>query len=454
MRFGLSVTLATLAAATVTAVPSAARKVRVVNKCSYDIYPAVAPFRNLAEPYMGERGWHAAPDTSKDISVPGTFLGRIWARHGCAPPKGDEIYCVTGGCRDNKFACEDGAMGGGATSVEFRLRSVQNGEYDHYDLSNGAGWGVPVGVKPAGEKCDSVVCTPTLATCPDPKLILADSYGQILGCNSACYGGIGDSDQQCCKGAFADGAKCTPDIIQFYEYFKAPCRNAYAYYQDSRQGSPTVNYMCNAEGDPAFTVTFCPEGDGDSAGGSEKGGGASESATATGGKKSKSAGAQSSGGSGEIGQPTGTAAVTQPSDIPAISAVPSLTVTSPGAEGTPQANTTSATSDVSSVSTDAPTPTDASASAVGAEASDSTESSVADETPAGISKPAMIAAGVSIALVAILGAILACVISRRKNSSSGAAATGPASSTPAGGAAGNSDPEAGPRREWHLCLPL
>lgn len=79
MRLGFSVILAALAAASVTAAPPAARKVRVVNKCSYDIYPAVAPFRDLAEPYMGERGWHAAPETSKDISVPGTFLGRICA---------------------------------------------------------------------------------------------------------------------------------------------------------------------------------------------------------------------------------------------------------------------------------------------------------------------------------------------------------------------------------------
>lgn len=370
------------------------------------------------------------------------------ARHGCAPPKGEEIYCVTGGCRDNKFACEDGAMGGGATSAEFRLRSLQNGEYDHYDLNNGAGWGVPVGIKPAGEKCNAITCTPTLATCPDPQLVLADSYGQILGCNSACYAGLGDSDQQCCKGAFADGSKCTPDLIQFYQYFKEPCRNAYAYYQDSRQGSPTVNYMCNAEGDPGFVVTFCPEGDGDSAG-SKKSGATSDTATATkGGQKTESAGAQSS-GSGQIGQPTGTAAVTPPPDIPAISAIPSLTVTTTSAEEvTSQTTATSAASDVSAVSgQESSTPTEASAAEAGAT---STESAAADEeTPAGISKPAMIGIGVGVALVAVLGAILACVISRQKNSSPAAVApaagTGGASS--AGGGASNSDPEAGRARE-------
>ena len=333
-------------------------------------------------------------------------------------------------------------MGGGATSVEFRLRTAQNGEYDVYDLNNGGGWGVPVGVKPVGKNCDSISCTPTLATCPDPKLALKDSYGQILGCASACYGGIGNSDQQCCNGAFAEAAKCTPDLIQFYSYFKEPCRHAYAYYQDSRQGSPTVNFLCKAEGDPGFMVTFCPEGDGDSG---PKGG----AATST-GRKTKSTGGGAATGntneSGKIGEPTGTAAaVTQPSDIPAISAVPSLNVTStnPAEEATaPPAGPTSppvnasdegaaATSTAPATATD-----DATASAADA-SSAASESAVPEETPGGISKTAMIGVGVGIALVAVLGVVVACVVSRRKNSQSTTAA--PTKSA----AAQSSDPEAG-----------
>ena len=334
-------------------------------------------------------------------------------------------------------------MGGGATSVEFRLRTAQNGEYDVYDLNNGGGWGVPVGVKPVGKNCDSIVCTPTLATCPDPKLALKDSYGQTLGCASACYGGIGNSDQQCCNGPFADAAKCTPDLIQFYSYFKEPCRHAYAYYQDSRQGSPTVNFLCKAEDDPGFTVIFCPEGDGDSG---PKGG----AATST-GKKTKSSGGGgpaatgTSNESGKIGEPTGTAAaVTQPPDIPAISAVPSLNVTSTNAaeatlppQGSVTSESASATDEAAAMSTAPATPTDdATASAAAADASAS-KSAVPEETPGGFSKTAMIGVGVGIALVAVLGVVVACVVSRRKNSQPTAATTTKSA------AAQSSDPEAG-----------
>lgn len=77
MRRGLSFILTASAVTAVTAVPAASRTVRVVNKCSYDVYPAVAPFPNLPEPYKDERGWKAAPETSRDITIPGNFLGRI-----------------------------------------------------------------------------------------------------------------------------------------------------------------------------------------------------------------------------------------------------------------------------------------------------------------------------------------------------------------------------------------
>lgn len=333
-------------------------------------------------------------------------------------------------------------MGGGATSVEFRLRTAQNGEYDVYDLNNGGGWGVPVGVKPVGKNCDSISCTPTLATCPDPKLALKDSYGQILGCASACYGGIGNSDQQCCNGAFAEAAKCTPDLIQFYSYFKEPCRHAYAYYQDSRQGSPTVNFLCKAEDDPGFTVIFCPEGDGDS-------GPKAGAATSTGRKTKSTGGGVATGNtneSGKIGEPTGTAAaVTQPSDIPAISAVPSLNVTStnPAEEATaPPAGPTSppvnASDEAAAATSTAPATAtgDATASATDA-SSAASESAVPEETPGGISKTAMIGVGVGIALVAILGVVVACVVSRRKNAQPTAATTTKSA------AAQSSDPEAG-----------
>lgn len=135
---------------------STSRTVRLTNKCSYEVYPAVVPFSGQTVPYQGEKGWRAQPSSSKDIALPNTFLGRIcesdltasrlsfadWgrlpgARHGCSV-SGDYLYCVTGACQTNKLACNDGEMGGGATSVEFRLSNAENGQYDVYDLNNGA----------------------------------------------------------------------------------------------------------------------------------------------------------------------------------------------------------------------------------------------------------------------------------------------------------------------------
>lgn len=89
------------------------------------------------------------------------------------------------------------------------------------------------------------------------------------------------------------------------------------------------------------------------------------------------------------------------------------------------------------MSTAPATPTDdATASAAAADASAS-KSAVPEETPGGISKTAMIGVGVGIALVAVLGVVVACVVSRRKNSQPTAATTTKSA------AAQSSDPEAG-----------
>lgn len=327
-------------------------------------------------------------------------------------------------------------MGGGATSVEFRLQTAQNGEYDVYDLSNGAGWGVPVSVTPVGEKCDPISCTPTLSTCP-AELQLKDSYGNILGCNSACYGGQGESDQQCCKGEW-DGSECVPEMILAYEYFKKPCPHAYAYYQDSRQGSPTVNYLCKAEGDPGFTVTFCPDGEGDSGGLTV---GATASSASEKDEKSKSSGTTSTSPTGKIGQPTGTAAASQPSDIPAVSSVSSLNVTS--------TNAAEATSQAASTDTLIPSSTDSPSPIATESANDSAPSANAtSDLPGGVSKTTLVGLGVGAVVVAGLGVIVACVISRRKSKSTVPAAPVSTSTraAPAGGADSDVEAAAATRR--------
>lgn len=192
-----------------------------MNQCTYDVWPVAVPFGEQKQEYSDDRGWEAKAGSTKAITVPSDWIGRIWGRHGCVPgADGSTVACVTGACLDNALQCADNELGGGATSAEIRLQSQQSGQYDLYGLTNGGGWGVPIGIKPQAKGCDAVSCTPTLATCPDDKLKLQDSYGNVLGCNSACYGGIGDSNVQCCKGDYENAASCTPDLIEYYAYFK------------------------------------------------------------------------------------------------------------------------------------------------------------------------------------------------------------------------------------------
>ncbi|KAL7343920.1 thaumatin [Rhodotorula toruloides] len=209
----------------------AARTIEIQNACSYTVFPAISSLGGGTEAYNGEHGWESPSGSTKSISVPNAWAGRVWGRHGCVKSSdGATVNCVTGGCTGNKVQCGDGELGGAATSAEFRLQSQANGQVDMYDLQNGGGWGIPIGIKPQQGGCDAISCTPTLSTCPDARLMLKDSYGQILGCNSACYAGVGDTNIQCCKGDYASPQACTPDKIQFYSYFKAGCKNAYAYF--------------------------------------------------------------------------------------------------------------------------------------------------------------------------------------------------------------------------------
>jgi len=159
---------------------------------------------------------------------------------------------------------------------------------------------VPTAVKPQVKKCEEVVCTPDLANCPKEEMKLKDSYGEVLGCASACFAHVGNSDQQCCVSQrlagschstvlrrewiqtepYGDSTKCTPDLIIGYDYFKSACKNSYAYFVSAYLGSSwrrnahgkrrlqqdrasgTVDMLCPSEGDPGFTLTFCPDGDG------------------------------------------------------------------------------------------------------------------------------------------------------------------------------------------------
>ncbi|GAA5834451.1 hypothetical protein JCM9279_004320 [Rhodotorula babjevae] len=413
---------------------SAQRTIKVVNKCSYSVWPAAVPFGEQKQAYEGDRGWEAKAGSERAITVPNDWIGRIWGRHGCIANSDKTLACVTGACIDNALQCADNEFGGGATSAEIRLQSQQQQQYDAYGLTNGGGWGVPIGIKPAAKGCDAVSCTPTLSTCPDDKLKLQDSYGNILGCNSACYGGLGDSNVQCCQNDYANAKSCTPDLIEHYSYFKEACPNAQAYFQDARAGQPTVTYICKSEDAPGFTVSFCPDGDGDSAGelsGSTEG---AQNGTA-------SAGADASGDK-SAGGPTASAPTTVPTGLAAATSALSIDISSAIAEqsGAETGASTAASSSGSSTaagssstpSSSSPSPSSASsADDETAESAADTESTSSDGLVPGLSNTmlAVIAGGVAALLV--VGAVVAFCVMRKKNRASaqqGQAAAGPVGS--------------------------
>ncbi|BGP36654.1 hypothetical protein JCM10449v2_000555 [Rhodotorula kratochvilovae] len=445
-----SVLLAAVAAAALAGRSSAERTIKIINECSYDIWPVAIPFAENKEAYNGDRGWEAKAGSTKSITVPSSWIGRIWARHGCVANSDGTLACV-----GNALQCADGELGGGATAVELRLQYNQQGQYDGYDLTNGGGWGVPIGLKPQGSGCDYVSCTPTLSSCPDDQLKLQDSYGNVLGCNSACYAKMGDSNVQCCKGDYNNPDSCTPDLIQFYSYFKEACPNAYAYFQDARAGQPTVSYICKSEDDPGFTVTFCPDGDGDSAGSfSNPSGGTSGSASGSGEKSA--------------GGPTATGATTVPTDLPAVTSAASvnvseaLTAASSGAKSSAGASSSggsaagSSTSSASSPSSSSGSSSTDSADSESAEDSSSSSSSSSSLIP-GLSNTMLAVIVGGIALLLCVGVGVACVVMRKKDRATsqqqqqGQAAGGHSNSdeeaaagAPTGGAAGSGkNPAAG-----------
>ncbi|GAA5995066.1 thaumatin family protein [Rhodotorula paludigena] len=388
------------------------RDVKLQNDCSYPVWAAVVPFSDNAEAYGGDRSIELKAGGSKVVQVPSSWSGRMWARHGCVS-SGNKLACVTGGCSNGLAACDDGDLAGAATAVEMRLQFVENGQYDVYDLSNGGGWGVPTGIKPVAKSCEEINCTPALKQCPEELQVL-DSYGAILGCKSACYAQIGDSDVQCCAGKYADPRVCTPDLITHYSYFKDSCPNAYAAFQDSRAGDPTVNFMCPSAGDSGFFVTFCPEGDGDSAGTGE-------------GQSQPTGLAETTGQDDEAGPtvtndvgdalPTGEPTSSKPASKSLGDALPSnLTVASSSAtsSGAGAGSAASTSKSATSSGLSAPLPS-SSSNADGSSMEETTEDGETTSLIPGVSNVVL---GIIVAVVAVIligGAIAAIVISHRKN---------------------------------------
>ncbi len=152
--------------------------------------------------------------------------------------------------------CADDTTGD-ANLIEINLDANGAG-LDYWDISAVPGFTVPVAVSVEG--CDGVACSTDLnPSCPDPRLELTDSDGTIVGCLSACMAGVnaGDDSANCCSGSHNSASTCSPDDVDFYDYFKSGCENAYAFPFDDVQTEEVI-YTCSSSASPAYTIEFCP----------------------------------------------------------------------------------------------------------------------------------------------------------------------------------------------------
>ncbi|GAA5870009.1 hypothetical protein JCM16303_001872 [Sporobolomyces ruberrimus] len=236
----------------------------VTNNCPYTVWPVISN-TEINGGYTGPRGWKADPGDWHTEEIPQTWNGRIWARRGCNfddndPKKGN---CLAGGCPTDGLECGDNMMGD-SNLVEMNLNAGSMGQsLDFYDVSAVPGFVVPITLVPGDSNCQSVACTTDLnPTCPDDRMKIIDN-GETIGCLSACMAGIKAPPEvpdspNCCSGTFLSHEACQPQMVDYYDFFKIGCPNAYAYPRDEDPTNvrPPVVFTCSP-GVPWYRITFC-----------------------------------------------------------------------------------------------------------------------------------------------------------------------------------------------------
>lgn len=121
----------------------------IKNSCNHDIWPAAfgpgdADFGVLAN--REDAGFYLAPGGSRNVTAPGNWNGRIWAREECEFDKEGRGSCRVGDC-DSKLQCI--VSGAPATLAEFNLKGTEDAIF--YDISLVDGFNVGVAVYAVNE---------------------------------------------------------------------------------------------------------------------------------------------------------------------------------------------------------------------------------------------------------------------------------------------------------------
>ncbi|KAI4320446.1 hypothetical protein MLD38_033926 [Melastoma candidum] len=215
------------------------------NKCPFPLWPATAP--NTGHPVVADGGFYLPSNTTRRVSTPADWNGRIWARTGCVFGSNGKQACETGDC-EGRLAC-NGLIGmPPVTLVEVSLQA-DKGKASFYDVSLVDGYNLPVTVttKPSSQKCTVTGCSEDLnSLCPD-ELQVHNKKGEVVACKSACLSF--NADNFCCRNDFGTPDKCRPSV--YSKIFKDACPGYYSYAYDS---PPPLRSCASKE----FMITFCP----------------------------------------------------------------------------------------------------------------------------------------------------------------------------------------------------
>ncbi|KAF4376623.1 hypothetical protein F8388_025494 [Cannabis sativa] len=217
----------------------------VHNKCSFPIWPAIAP--NNGFPVLANGGFYLPSGQAHRVIAPWKWTGRLWARTGCNFATNWSPACETGDC-DGRLEC-NGLIGTPpVTLVQISVQSDQT-KPNYYDVSLVDGYNLPVSVsaRPISAKCTIGGCVENVnSLCPDELKVLND-VGEVVACKSGCL--RFDLDSFCCRKEYGSPNKCKPNV--YSKIFKEACPSYYSYAYDS----PPPLASCTAKD---YVVTFCP----------------------------------------------------------------------------------------------------------------------------------------------------------------------------------------------------
>jgi len=235
-----------------------ARSFTVTNNCQYTVWPAIFTDLNVGTSVPAQKtGWEASAGQTVTFDVPNDWQsGRIWGRTDCDFSKPGATACATGSCNGG-LEC-DPHSGTGVPPVTVAEWTLGSGTGpDNYDVSLVDGFNIPMSVVPT-KGCHVAECKADInSNCP--AALALSGPGGTVGCKSACSANLDGNptdSANCCSGSHDVPATCPPSGVQYYNIFKGPCPDAYAYAYDESSG--TALWTCDTALEADYTVTFCP----------------------------------------------------------------------------------------------------------------------------------------------------------------------------------------------------